>query len=39
MTGFIGYTQELTKDIDVDYAFSYEMTDYLRDVGRIDAIQ
>ena len=31
-TGYIGYTQELTKDIDVDYAFSYEMMDYERDL-------
>jgi len=29
-TGYIGYTQELTKDIDVDYAFSYTMLDYER---------
>jgi iron complex outermembrane receptor protein len=29
-TGYIGYTQELSKDVDVDYAFSYEMLDYER---------
>jgi iron complex outermembrane receptor protein len=27
-TGFIGYTQELTKSIDIDYAFSYLRTEF-----------
>jgi outer membrane receptor for ferrienterochelin and colicin len=27
-TGFIGYTQELTKNIDIDYAFSYLRTEF-----------
>ena len=28
MTGFIGYKQGLTKDIDIDYSVSYETTDF-----------
>jgi len=28
MTGFIGHKQELTKNIDIDYSFSYETTDF-----------
>jgi iron complex outermembrane receptor protein len=27
-TGYVGYKQELTKDIDIDYAFSYLTTDF-----------
>jgi iron complex outermembrane receptor protein len=27
-TGYVGYKQELTRDIDVDYAFSYLTTDF-----------
>lgn len=29
-TGFVGYKQELTEDIDVDYSISYDMTDFER---------
>ncbi|MGD0572107.1 MAG: TonB-dependent receptor plug domain-containing protein [Sedimentisphaerales bacterium] len=28
MTGFIGHKQELTKDIDIDYSFSYDTVDF-----------
>jgi len=28
LTGYIGYKQELTNDIDIDYAFSYETIDF-----------
>lgn len=28
ITGYIGYKQELSNDIDIDYAFSYETTDF-----------
>ena len=28
MTGYVGHKQELTKDIDIDYAFSYDTTEF-----------
>ncbi len=30
MTGFIGYEQQLNDNMDIDYAFSYSMLDYIR---------
>jgi iron complex outermembrane receptor protein len=33
LTGFIGYKQELTNDIDIDYSFSYDTLDYMRVLG------
>jgi outer membrane receptor for ferrienterochelin and colicin len=33
LTGYIGYKQELTNDIDIDYAFSYDTIDYIRVLG------
>jgi len=33
LTAYIGYKQELTENIDVDYAFSYDMFDFERIIG------
>jgi len=34
LTGYIGYKQELTNDIDIDYAFSYDTFDLIRVLGK-----
>ena len=36
-TGYIGYKQELTNDIDIDYAFSYDSFDLVRILGNSNA--
>ncbi len=33
LTGYIGYKQELTNDIDIDYAFSYDTLSMIRTLG------